>query len=101
MALSVAFFIVIIAVIAIWFILEFKRMRHKILAIFLIGLVLFGYFTINAVVLSNPNVNLGTVDGVITAGKIYFSWLVSVFSNVKTVTSNAIKMNWSYGHVSG
>ncbi len=39
------------------------------------------------------DVNLKTVPGVIDAGKLYLSWLGSIFGNFKTITSNAIKMD--------
>lgn len=96
MAISVIFFIAAIAIFLIWFILEFKRFRHKLLAIFLISLVLFGYFTINSVVLQRNDVDLGSVGGVIAAGKIYLSWLGSIFGNIKSITADAIHLNWSY-----
>ena len=45
MELGVTVFVVAILIIAIWVVVEMKRMRHKILAIFLIGLVLFSYLS--------------------------------------------------------
>ena len=30
----------------------------------------------------------------VDAGKIYFSWLGSVFFNLKTITTHAVKMDW-------
>ena len=94
MNFGLTFFIVVALVVAIWAFLEIKRLRHKIVAIFLIGLVLFTYISFS-VSLKGQNVDLKTVDGVIKAGKLYFSWLGSLFTNVKSITAYATKKNWS------
>ncbi len=91
--ISVALFIVVILSIAIWLIIELKRFRHKIFAIFLIALILFVYITAK-VAFKNYEIDYKTVPGVIKATQVYFSWLVSVFGNFKSITSNAIRMDW-------
>jgi len=93
MAISTAFFIVAIVVVLIWVLIEFKRMKHKIFAIFLIGLIIFTYVTFS-ISLSGKNVTLTTVPGIIDAGKLYFSWLGSVFIKVKSITMYAIGLDW-------
>jgi len=93
MALGVAFMVVAILIIAIWIFIELKRLRHKIFAIFLICLVLFLYISISYT-LKGKNINLSNSDGIIKASKIYFAWLSYAFSNMKTITTNAIKMDW-------
>jgi len=40
-------------------------------------------------------VDLKTVPGLFKAVKIYFSWLGSVLGNMKSITTNAIKMDWN------
>ncbi len=94
MAIGVAFFIVAVLIVAVWVIIEVKRVKHKFFAIFLIGLILFTYISFSVVV-KDHNVDLKTVPGFITAGKLYFSWIGSIFVNVKTITANAIKMDWN------
>jgi len=86
-------FIVVILIIVVWLIIELKRMRHKFFAIFLIILILLAYISF-AVVFKDKEVDFNTVSGVINAGKIYFGWLFSIFGNLKTITTYAIKMNW-------
>jgi glucan phosphoethanolaminetransferase (alkaline phosphatase superfamily) len=95
MALGTTLFIVLLLVVAVWIIFEFKRFRHKIVAILLISLILFFYFTFNAVVIQNHDVDLKTSSGLISAGKIYLAWMGSMFENVKEITTNAIHMNWN------
>jgi ABC-type microcin C transport system permease subunit YejE len=90
---SAILILVLILVVAIWLIIEFKRFRHKILAVFLILLILFTYFSFAGVV-KDKNLDLKTFDGMKEAGKLYFVWLGHAFKNVKVVTSNVIDMDW-------
>jgi hypothetical protein len=94
MAIGVAIFIVGILIAVVWLMLEFKKFRHKYFAIFLIVLILFTYLSFTYVI-RGKNVDFGTVSGVINAGKLYFSWLGSLFGNLKFITTNAVKMDWS------
>ena len=93
MEFGTTFFIIAALVIAIWVIVELKRFRHKVFAVFLIALIIFSYISFN-VMFNNRNLDFKSISGITEAGKIYFSWLGSVFGNLKTVTMNAIKMDW-------
>ena len=99
MEIGVALFVTIIAVVAIWVVLEVKRLKHKLFAIFLIGLVLFGYLSFSYT-MRNNNIDLTTISGLFDASKIYLSWLAGAFDNIKFLTANAVKMDWS-GNLSG
>ena len=94
MAIGVIVFIIVAVIILIWVLVEMKRFRHKFFAWFLIALIILGYISFTFV-MTDKDINLNTVSGVLTAGKIYFSWLGSIFGNFKTMTTNAIKMDWS------
>ncbi|MCA9487967.1 MAG: hypothetical protein KC516_03325 [Nanoarchaeota archaeon] len=93
MAIGVTFIILAVVVVAIWLIIEAKRMKHKIFAIFLIVLVVFSYVSFSVVMKKNE-VDLKTVDGWKDASILYFSWLGHVFSNLKSVTVYAINQDW-------
>jgi predicted Kef-type K+ transport protein len=93
MDLTITLIGVALIIIAIWVFLELKRFRHRLLAVFLIALVLFTYFSFTFV-FSGKNLDLSSIDGIKQAGGIYYSWLSSVFINFKSLTTNAIKMNW-------
>lgn len=93
MIIGVALVAVAVLIVAIWGFLGLKRMRHKILAIFLIALTLFAYFSIT-LAFKEKNVDLESVEGITKATKFYFSWLGYAFTNLKTITAKAIKMNW-------
>ena len=94
MALGITFFIIAFLVIAIWLIIEFKRLKHKLLAFFLIGLIIFTYisFTIS---LKGHDIDFTSVSGIMDAGKLYFSWLGGVFVNFRSITTYAFKQEWN------
>jgi len=93
MAISTSFFILAGVIVLIWTLIEMKRMKHKLFAIFLIGLIIFAYVTFN-ISLQNHNTDLSTVPGWIDAGKLYFSWLGTAFVRVKDITAYAIGLDW-------
>ena len=93
MEFGVTFFIVIGLIIAVWVLIEVKRFKHKIFAIVLIFLILFTYLSFSYT-LSQHDVDLKTASGIGQAGKLYFAWLGNAFTNLKTITTNAISMNW-------
>src|SRR4030043_738055 len=92
--LSSGVIILLIVVFGIWILIEVKRLKHKIFAVFLIALILFTYVSFFMVV-KDDNLNLKTIDGISKATKIYFLWLGSAFGNMKSITLNAVKMDWS------
>lgn len=94
MAFGLGFFIVAALVAGIWVFIEFKRLRHKLFAIALMALIIFTYVSFSVTIKSH-DVDLKTASGWITAGKLYFSWLGSVFHNTKVLTAQAVKLDWS------
>ncbi len=83
---------IVVLVIVVWILMETKKFKHKVFEIFLIFIILFIYFSFTFVV--GGQANLTSWDGISKASSIYFSWLGSVFSNLKTITANAIHMDW-------
>ncbi len=77
----------------IWVLIEIKRLKHKLFAIFLIGLILFSYISF-AAIFKESDIDFKTTEGLMEGGKIYFLWLSSISGNFMSITSNAIKMNW-------
>jgi hypothetical protein len=96
---SIAIILVAVLIAAIWLFIEFKRFRHKMVAVFLILLILFTYISFSSVI-KGKNLDLKTFNGVKEAGKLYFLWLGNIFNNMKVVTSNAINMSWSVNDTS-
>lgn len=85
--------LVVVLIVAIWLIIEFKRFRHKILAVFLILLIIFTYFSFTAVI-KGKDLDLKSADGLKEAGRLYLIWIGHAFKNVKVVTSNVVNMDW-------
>ena len=65
--------IVAVLIIGIWVIVETKRMKHKVFAVFLIGLILFSYFSF-AFVLREKEIDFKSIDGIKIAANLYVSW---------------------------
>jgi len=80
-------------IIAIWVLIEVKRFKHKIFAIFLMVAIVFLYFGAFAV-FQDREVDFGSVSGIMDATKVYFSWLVNIFGNFKTLTVGAVQLDW-------
>ena len=93
MDLSVTLIGIVLVIAAIWVVLELKRFRHRALAIFLIIILLFTYFSFTFV-FKDKKLDLSSINGIKDAGMIYYSWLGSLFTNVKSLSSNAVKMDW-------
>ena len=99
MVIGTTVFILAILIVTIWIVIEVKRFKHKLLAIFLIGLVLFSYFSFTVVIKQHKEISFSTPSGMLKASELYFSWLGSLFGNIKQITTNAVHMNWSGGAV--
>jgi len=93
MAIGITILIIGVLVAAIWIIVELKRFKHKLFAIFLIALILATYLSFS-VVFQNHEIDYKSPTGLVTAGKLYFSWLGSIFGNFKSITTDAVKMDW-------
>lgn len=86
--------IIVLLVIFVLIVLKFKEVRHKLG--FLILLLIFLFLVVTAFnVYKNNKVDISTFDGLVSAGKIYFSWLGSVVDNVKGISGYASKQEWS------
>ena len=94
MEVGITLFIVAILVITIWVIFEMKRFKHKLFAILLIALILFTYIGFNTS-LKDEDIDFKTSAGLTEGFKLYFSWLTSVAKNLKLITTNVIKMDWT------
>jgi len=88
---TIIFLSILIAVI--WVFVEVKRLKHKVVAMILIALIIFSYLSFFAV-FSSQEIDLKSPLGMVDATKIYFSWLGSIFTNLKMLTTNAIHLNW-------
>ncbi len=95
MVIGVTLLVVAVLIIAIWTIIEIKRFKHKLFAIFLIILILFTYLSFTAV-LKDKDINFKSATGIKEAGSLYVSWLGTLFGNLKSITTQAIDMDWKH-----
>lgn len=86
--------LIAIAAIAIFLVMKFKETRHKMGFVILFVLLLFFGLSIWKLYSSN-NLDLTSYDGLIDAGRVYFSWLGSVFHNAVKISSYTTKLDWS------
>ncbi len=86
---------VLVAIVLFFYIkIEFRKAKDKIFITLFIVFILLSYFSFTSV-LGGRNINFASFSGLSKAGSIYFSWLGSIFFNIKSITGNAIKMDWS------
>jgi hypothetical protein len=93
MALNTIIITIAAIILGIWIIFGFKRMRHKMLALFLIALVLFSFFSFNSA-FKEKDFSINSLSDLGTGMKIYLSWFVNIFGNLKTLSGQVIKMDW-------
>ena len=93
MALNLVIIGLIILIVLIYVLTEVKRMKHKFVSLFLIALILFGFFSFTFV-FAGKNLTVNSIADVEKMGNLYFSWLGNLFNNVKIITTNAIHMDW-------
>ncbi|MEI6731917.1 MAG: hypothetical protein WCK90_04525 [archaeon] len=85
--------VIAVVVVIIFVIMKFKELRHKAGFLVVLFLLLFLGLTF-ANIYFKSNVDIKTFDGVMTAGKLYFSWLGQVANNIGDVTGYVINQDW-------
>lgn len=85
--------IIIIVIAAILLVLKLDHIRRKLFVILILVLLLLAYLTFHFATV-DQELDYKSPSGIIDIGKIYFSWLGQAFVNLKTITVNAIKMDW-------
>jgi len=88
-----AWIIIVVAVIIVFFILKFNHLKHRIYTFALGGILLFLGISAYYIIVTN-NIHLTDLEGIMKFFSIYFSWLGNLFVNGKEITANAINMDW-------
>ncbi|MDP3026212.1 MAG: hypothetical protein Q8N63_00775 [Nanoarchaeota archaeon] len=76
------------------YVLKLNHLRHRFWIFFLIFLAVFLYVSIT-VVHNKYDLDFTTFDGLSKSTKVYLGWLGNGFENMKALTGNAIKMDWT------
>ena len=90
----ISIIVVVVFIVLAVILIKMNHFRHKMFIIVLLVFVLFLYSTVMVVNKANE-FDLTSTDGFIDAFKIYLGWLGNGFGNIKTLTGNAVKMDWS------
>jgi glucan phosphoethanolaminetransferase (alkaline phosphatase superfamily) len=93
MGVGIAVFVILALIVIIWIALGIKGIKQKFFSILLILVILF-LFVSFGIVFKGEDISVDNISDVGRLGKIYYSWLLNAFNNVKVVTTQAIKMNW-------
>ncbi|MEK6848886.1 MAG: hypothetical protein AABX65_04620 [Nanoarchaeota archaeon] len=80
--------------IAIFVVTKVAELRHKFFVASILVLLLLFYVSFSLVA-KDAGVDVGTADGIVKATGIYFNWLGTLFGNMRSITSNAVKLDWS------
>ncbi len=83
----------IVLVALIFLFVKFRYIKHKMSWILILAGVFFLYMTF-MVSIAGHDVNLTSIEGLEESGKIYLTWMGNAFENVKTLTTNAVKLDW-------
>ncbi len=86
--------ILLVLVGVLFFIQKVNHLKHRFSLTAIIILVIFTYVTFSYAI-SGENLDLKSAEGIGRGMKIYFSWLAGSADNVKSITANAINMDWT------
>jgi hypothetical protein len=90
----ISWIVIVIMIVLGIFAIKLNHLKHRIFIIVLITLALFLYSTMNLVTTQN-DIELDSVNGIFSAGKVYMGWLANGFNNVKELTGNVVKQDWT------
>ncbi|PIN77203.1 hypothetical protein COV15_02840 [Candidatus Woesearchaeota archaeon CG10_big_fil_rev_8_21_14_0_10_34_12] len=93
MEIGIVIFVIAILIAAVWVFFKLKVIQHKFLLLFLIFLIVASFFSFRFA-FKGEDISIKNPSDVGKISKLYFSWLTSAFNNFKTLTNQAIKMNW-------
>jgi hypothetical protein len=90
----ISWVVIVVLVILGAFAIKMNHLRHRFFLIILVGLAIFLYVTIYFVNIQN-DLDFNSAEGLYKAGKIYMGWLSNSFQNMKAITGDALKMDWT------
>jgi len=90
----ISWIIIAILVLAAFIVLKTNHFKHRVWVVLLVLLALFLYASLTFINAKN-DLDLNSTKGVFDSAKIYLGWLANGFKNLKSITGNAIKMDWT------
>ncbi len=85
--------LIVALILVVLLVMKARHFKHRIFAVIFILILVFIYVT-STRVLSEYHLNMKSVSGIEKAVKVYFVWLGGAFDNLKSLTGNAVKMDW-------
>lgn len=87
--------LIIVALVALvyFFYNQTHHIKQRYTAIVVVVLLLVFYISFVQVT-KGHDIDYSSMDGVQSAAKLYFSWLGTMFVNLKELSGNAVKMDW-------
>jgi energy-coupling factor transporter transmembrane protein EcfT len=92
--IKILLWVIIIAILLTYFIFKAKHVHNKFYLTSIIVLLIF-FFISASIVISTNNIDVTSIDGMVTASKAYFRWVGNVIGNSRTIVGDAIRMDWS------
>ncbi len=86
--------VIVLLILLIYGIHRVGHLKHKFYLILTILLILFVYASFSYSI-EGQKINWKSVSGVEQGAKLYFSWLAVTFDNLKSITTQAIKLDWT------
>ncbi|MBS3072778.1 hypothetical protein J4477_03015 [Candidatus Pacearchaeota archaeon] len=92
--LSSFYIVVIVILVALIFLfVKLRYLKHKLIWVVLLVFVLLVYLGF-VLSITGQNIDLKTPDGAKLAVKLYLGWMGNSFVNLKTLTGQAVKLDW-------
>ncbi|MEK6873284.1 MAG: hypothetical protein AABW91_00390 [Nanoarchaeota archaeon] len=85
--------LIVVLVGIIFLFVKLKYVKHKLVWILLLIFVLAVYLGF-ILSIAGQNIDLKTPEGAKLAIKLYLGWMGNSFSNLKTLTGDAVKLDW-------
>src|SRR3989344_1222438 len=85
--------LIFIVAVLILIVFKFKELRHKLGFVIVISVILFLIASFSQIYVTE-DLKLNSFDGIVHAGRIYFSWLGNAAGNLADIGSYAVKQDW-------
>jgi len=74
-----------------------KYLEHKIVVILMVLFFIFIILSLITVIgtVKTHSIDYKSAEGIVSIGKLYFSWIGQLVNNVGELTGNVVKMNWT------
>jgi uncharacterized membrane protein len=90
----ISWIIIGILVLVAFVLLKTNHFRHRMWIFLFVILALFLYLSITFIN-AKHDLDINSTEGVFKSIKIYLGWLANSFQNLKSITGNVIKMDWT------